>query len=158
MELALGQGFQNVRSMKWQVTADPPRRLFRARGQPRAPSGKGLTLTSRERAPCPPPPAAPRQPPPVLGFSQTGGSGYRPWGQRQGGAPLRRAHARASARGWSKQTLLKGHFFRLRLRRPEEAAIIFQGCKCQKKNSPSPSFPPCPSSAQRLLTRHFLAK
>lgn len=107
----------------------------------------------------PPPPEQPLASPPlVLSFSQTGGSGCRPRGQRQGGAPLCRAHARASARGWSKQTLLKGHFFRLRLRRPEEAAIIFQGCKCQKKNSPSPSFPPCPSSVQRLLTRHFLAK
>lgn len=63
-----------------------------------------------------------------------------------------------SAWGWSKQTLLKGHFFRLWLWRPEEAAIIFQGCKCQKKNALSHSFPPCPWSAKRLLTRHFLAK
>lgn len=62
-----------------------------------------------------PPPLDPQQPLPspplLLSFSQTGRSGCRPRGQRQGRAPLRRAHARASARGWSKQTLLKGHFF-----------------------------------------------
>lgn len=132
----------------------------RPEANPRAPKGRGWPWPTLNKGPHPTPRAAPRHASLSLlhCFSQTGQSRCRPRGQRQGGAQPPGAHARAHGLGWSKQTLLKGHFCRLWLRWPEETAIIFQGCKCQKKNALSHSFPPCPWSAERLLARHFLAK
>ena len=140
--LALGEGFQKVRSARWQVTTDTFCLMFQARGKPPEPGRKGLTLTH-------PHPQSSPSPAPLLHplFVPSWWVWMQPRGQRQGGALPRRAHARALGWGWSKQTLLKGHFFRLWLQWPEEAAIIFQGCKCQKKNALSHSFPPCPWSA-----------